>query len=187
MTYSTKLKDPRWQRARLNVLERDSFTCQKCFDKSSTLHVHHFVYQGEPWEVDKKYLTTLCETCHQEEEENRKEREQEFLKAMYSVGFLTSDLDIISRGLRNCGKMPMPSHVVSDFLGFIFHSGTIGKFIFYYLCKITGKPINTEMPRVIYDYYTFHKWKIYEHPVKDWQSLLLFWLPKSARVENDNN
>lgn len=68
-TYSEKLKDPRWQKRRLEILNRDQFTCQTCRDDSTTLHVHHLEYfKGDPWEVEDTYLITLCENCHEEEE-----------------------------------------------------------------------------------------------------------------------
>lgn len=68
-TYAEKLKDPRWQKKRLKILDRDHFTCQACRDETNTLHVHHLQYfKGEPWEVDDIYLVTLCESCHEEEE-----------------------------------------------------------------------------------------------------------------------
>lgn len=38
--YLEKLKDPRWQKRRLEIFQRDEFTCQVCFDTESTLHVH---------------------------------------------------------------------------------------------------------------------------------------------------
>ena len=83
-TYSEKLKDPRWQKKRLKILERDEFTCQSCFDSESTLHVHHRYYtQGaEPWEYPDSALQTLCEGCHQEEREHRPGAEAELIHAM---------------------------------------------------------------------------------------------------------
>lgn len=64
-TYSEKLKDPRWQRKRTEVLNRDDFTCRDCGDKTKTVHVHHCHYEkGEPWEIDSRLLLTLCESCH---------------------------------------------------------------------------------------------------------------------------
>jgi hypothetical protein len=68
-TYSEKLKDPRWQRKRLEIFERDNWTCLKCGDITSTLHIHHKVYfKGvDPWEYDGKHLETLCENCHSAE------------------------------------------------------------------------------------------------------------------------
>lgn len=66
--YSEILKDPQWQRKRLEVLERDKFTCQSCNDTKATLHVHHRYYiSGRlPWEYPGFCYLTLCKTCHDE-------------------------------------------------------------------------------------------------------------------------
>lgn len=65
-TYQEKLLDPRWQRRRLEILNRDEFTCKCCKNRESTLHIHHLVYNvnGNPWDVDDAGLITLCEDCH---------------------------------------------------------------------------------------------------------------------------
>lgn len=65
--YWEKLKDPRWQKKRLEVLQRADFSCEACGDKESTLHVHHNEYfKGkEPWEYDKYQLSVLCDSCHE--------------------------------------------------------------------------------------------------------------------------
>jgi hypothetical protein len=69
-TYSEKLRDPRWQKLRLEILNRDNFTCQECLDKATTLHVHHKTYTKgkDPWEYENYNLITLCEVCHEIEE-----------------------------------------------------------------------------------------------------------------------
>ena len=66
MDYIEKLKDPRWQKLRLKVFERDNFRCQKCHDNQTTLHVHHryYISKKEPWEYPLEALTTLCHECH---------------------------------------------------------------------------------------------------------------------------
>jgi len=66
MTYSEKLKDPRWQKKRLQILERDAWVCSECYSGVKTLHVHHKYYtpNTEPWDYDESALTTLCEDCH---------------------------------------------------------------------------------------------------------------------------
>jgi hypothetical protein len=64
-SYSEKLKDPRWQRKRLEVFSRDNFTCVECGAKDKTLHVHHRKYSGEPWEAPLEDLQTLCYECHE--------------------------------------------------------------------------------------------------------------------------
>ena len=73
-SYSDKLKDPRWQRKRLEVLERADFTCENCGDSESTLHVHHGYYEWnlDPWEYDTKTLHCLCDPCHKLAELSRK-------------------------------------------------------------------------------------------------------------------
>jgi len=69
MTYVEKLKDPRWQKMRLKILERDDWACQMCFDCESTLHIHHRRYlpNRAPWDYPENILVTLCEACHEYE------------------------------------------------------------------------------------------------------------------------
>lgn len=66
-TYWEKLKDPRWQRKRLKIMERDQFACTNCGSDSETLNVHHSFYRRgfAPWDYDDAWLTTLCEDCHE--------------------------------------------------------------------------------------------------------------------------
>lgn len=57
-------KDPRWQKRRLEIMERDGFACVACGDKESELHVHHKRYRGQPWEAKDDDMQTLCVYCH---------------------------------------------------------------------------------------------------------------------------
>jgi 5-methylcytosine-specific restriction endonuclease McrA len=63
MTYSDKLKDPRWIEKRDRVLARDNHRCQICRIgcKTESLHVHHrWYYPGkEPWEYNMRSLITV--------------------------------------------------------------------------------------------------------------------------------
>jgi hypothetical protein len=65
-TYTEKLKDPRWQKKRLEIMQADGFRCRKCRDDKSTLNVHHLIYEKgkSPWDYPRAMLVTLCETCH---------------------------------------------------------------------------------------------------------------------------
>ena len=65
-TYKEKLLDPRWQRLRLEVMQRDNFTCQYCGDTERTLNIHHLSYNinGNPWDIDDFALICICEDCH---------------------------------------------------------------------------------------------------------------------------
>lgn len=72
MRYEDLLKDPRWQKRRLEIMQRDNFTCQHCgngLNDGISLNVHHIRYRRNlmPWEYDDTDLTTLCEKCHKEE------------------------------------------------------------------------------------------------------------------------
>jgi len=78
-TYSEKLKDPRWQRKRLEIMQRDNFTCTQCGDTSTTQNVHHWQYSKEPWDAKNGDLTTVCRSCH-EEIEQCKDLTKDFLK-----------------------------------------------------------------------------------------------------------
>lgn len=64
ISYYQQLLDPRWQRKRLEVLQRDGFKCLICKSEKDSLEVHHEKYVNEPWDVDNKYLKTLCFRCH---------------------------------------------------------------------------------------------------------------------------
>lgn len=83
MKYSEKLKDPRWQRKRLEVMQRDNFTCLACADNARPLNVHHKKYSGNPWEAPMDMLETLCETCH----ERRTKLNNSFLELPSNVAF----------------------------------------------------------------------------------------------------
>lgn len=64
--YAALLRDPRWQRRRLEILSRDEWTCQHCQSSEKTLHVHHRnAYRSiAPWDYGDDELQTLCEDCH---------------------------------------------------------------------------------------------------------------------------
>jgi len=68
MTYKEQLADPRWQRKRLQIFERDKFTCQICLDTTTQLQVHHKkydkTYKTLAWEYKDNNYTTLCCDCH---------------------------------------------------------------------------------------------------------------------------
>lgn len=67
MSYADLLRDPRWQRKRLEVFERADFTCQLCGDVETELQVHHLRYiRGRrPWEYPLDDLACLCRPCHE--------------------------------------------------------------------------------------------------------------------------
>lgn len=68
-TYPDLLKDPRWQKKRLRIFERDNWKCQGCGREDLTLVIHHLYYLSHdipPWDYPDEALQTLCEECHEE-------------------------------------------------------------------------------------------------------------------------
>jgi hypothetical protein len=67
-TYAEKLRDPRWQKKRLQIMDAARFECSCCGSKDKTLNVHHNYYEKgkNPWEYDDECLECLCENCHRE-------------------------------------------------------------------------------------------------------------------------
>lgn len=102
MEYSKKLKDPRWQKLRLKVLERDEWACQNCFDTKSMLSVHHLYYTNdeEPWDYPMEAFITLCSECHSAEREKWPRVEQELLFILKKKGFLVKDVLDITEGFK---------------------------------------------------------------------------------------
>jgi 5-methylcytosine-specific restriction endonuclease McrA len=66
-SYWQLLRDPRWQRMRLEVMERANFECEICGGADDTLNVHHKIYRkgAAPWEYQAHELQCLCEGCHE--------------------------------------------------------------------------------------------------------------------------
>ena len=65
-SWNDQYKSPKWQKKRLEILERDEFTCLNCGSKDDQLHVHHidYIYGNKVWEYNNCNFLTLCEKCH---------------------------------------------------------------------------------------------------------------------------
>lgn len=99
MSYSEKLKDPRWQRKKSEIQIRDQFTCQKCGCKTKTLNVHHrhYLVAREPWDYPGELLILLCDLCHKQEEE-AKDILTEMIPALHFWGYFNTDIrDIVNK------------------------------------------------------------------------------------------
>lgn len=72
LTYYEKLRDPRWQKKRLEVMQENNFSCELCGDSTTTLNVHHKEYfkDWEPWNYTNSQLACLCEPCHENQHSN---------------------------------------------------------------------------------------------------------------------
>lgn len=121
MKYADKLKDPRWQKKRLEILERDEWTCRKCGDTKKTLNVHHMRYipGREPWDIDSRLLLTLCESCHEEEKELRQQYENDLLEILKDQCFLADDVYSIASAFLGLSSQ-YPSDVTATIIEFAF-------------------------------------------------------------------
>jgi hypothetical protein len=92
-TYSDKLKNPLWQKKRLEIFNRDNFSCQCCKETTKELQVHHIEYIPGimPWEYSNDMLKTLCVDCHRKEQ-GREELESHLATSLRMHGFLYTDL-----------------------------------------------------------------------------------------------
>jgi len=119
MKYSDKLRDPRWQKKRLEVFERDCWACARCGDDSSTLSIHHLHYEPgrNPWDYENDKLITLCQTCHHEDYEYMPQAIATLNRAVKEAGFSPTDIEEIADGF---SKMPMinPREVMASIIKF---------------------------------------------------------------------
>jgi hypothetical protein len=142
--YLKKLKDPRWQKLRLKVMERDEFACQICYDSKSTLHIHHKYYlpDKEPWEYPLDALVTLCESCHSSEKETRFEYERMLLTILKQKGFFASDIYCIANGFLAMEPLHSPE-IIATMLEWALQNKDIQRNLltqyFEYLHKKHGK------------------------------------------------
>ena len=100
-TYEKKLADPRWQKKRLEIFNRDNWKCQHCGNATLQLEIHHTEYfeKKEPWEYPADMLITVCHGCHKEEMVRFK-HEQYLLRSLTSTGFLANDILALATMLR---------------------------------------------------------------------------------------
>jgi hypothetical protein len=70
-TYADKLRDPKWQKKRLEMLEKAGWKCERCGTNESELHVHHkgYVKDREPWDYKDWVYVVVCDQCHKIEHE----------------------------------------------------------------------------------------------------------------------
>lgn len=71
--FKDQYKHPKWQKKRLEVLERDKYTCLDCGATDKQLHVHHGYYKKNTmlWEYTDTSLWTLCSECHEVWDHNK--------------------------------------------------------------------------------------------------------------------
>ncbi len=91
--YRELLRHPLWQKKRLEIFDRDNFTCRCCGNKHRELHCHHLEYKkGKlPHEYDDELLLTLCFVCHDEAHKSIKK-----ITLLLAFQILAKKVDIIA-------------------------------------------------------------------------------------------
>ena len=150
MAYADLLKDPRWQKKRLEIMKRDYFTCQSCGDDKSTLNVHHAYYENgkKPWEYPDDSLITWCEDCHVERKEMSKQLSM--LTLEYTIEDMTALLGFLSNPEGHqetiCANIHNLQEWYSDLTGGWFNTEHISKMIASMVASIyeTGQSLKPE-------------------------------------------
>ncbi len=138
ITYAEKLKDPRWQKKRLEIFQRDQFRCMECFSDEKSLQVHHIAYKGKnPWDTPNELLITYCHECHQKEEDKLKAVGETFVKIMRDDGQRSIEIEYFLSNLQSLIERDIPQTSVA------FLSLAIGdEKLFKYISKYITKNIN---------------------------------------------
>lgn len=126
-TYLEKLKDPRWQKKRLKIFERDEWTCQICYNVESTLNIHrrYYLNDNNPWDYPDDSFVSLCESCHNTEKENRPEQEKRLLHS-FKKHFFTEGIDFLAIYFDNARFFHINEFVI-DVIGWVLYDEAIQK------------------------------------------------------------
>ena len=96
LSYKEQYLSPKWQKRRLEILQRDGFKCRHCGSDDKTLHVHHhrYIKGRNVWEYDDSELMTLCDSCHEVEHGEKDRLYERFLdlKKSFEENGLSSSL-----------------------------------------------------------------------------------------------
>ncbi len=127
MTYKEQLSHPKWQKKRLEILQRDKFTCQICSDTETQLHIHHTeydkTYKTKAWEYPNHIYKTLCSDCHksitEHIQEHGNDKEFDVMKVISPDGIKA--IFVYTKGLLKINPMingitEQTSHKVVQFL-----------------------------------------------------------------------
>jgi hypothetical protein len=135
ITYAEKLKDPRWQKKRLEIFQRDKFRCMECFSDEKSLQVHHIAYKGkDPWDTPNKLLVTYCHECHQKEEDSLKVVGEMFVKIMRADGENSIGMEYFLNNLKYLMEQDVPQKAV-EFISLTIVDDKLRKYISDYILK----------------------------------------------------
>lgn len=118
--YYQRLKDPRWQKKRLDIMDRDNFSCQICGATKKTLNIHHkrYLVHKEIWDVPDSLLVTLCEDCHQQEAENLTSVVQD-ITSIIRQKFFSNSIYTLTQALIS-ERFELPENELAEIILFAF-------------------------------------------------------------------
>lgn len=92
-TYADKLRDPRWQKKRLEILEKHDWTCDGCGHTTKSLNVHHRWYKAkqDPWNYEDHWYSVLCCDCHDYEHQSENSI-QLIIDFLFRIGITNNEL-----------------------------------------------------------------------------------------------
>ena len=128
--YWEKLKDQRWQKKRLELLENAGWRCQSAYCDNNDLHaelqVHHRLYlrNTEPWDYPDWAYRVLCDDCHKIEQRIQ-ESAHEALAKSEQLMFACATLN------------KMDSDVANEFIEVIGHVMTFKTLVHPWLKVVT--------------------------------------------------
>lgn len=118
MTYSQQLRDPRWQKKRTDIMDRDQWRCRHCDAAHKPLHVHHLYYDKghSPWAYPDWSLLTLCEDCHAEEERNKTNADWRMIASLRALGADNKAMDRMALMFEELARLAkFPSGALASF------------------------------------------------------------------------
>ena len=119
--WSSAFRDSRWQQKRLEIMERDKWTCRSCgaSGEGVTLNVHHAYYESgkAPWEYPSQSLITWCEFCHTKRHAMMKQMQEELITCTLTAAIGALQLTINYQEVfeaveESAGNMP-GEHVIA--------------------------------------------------------------------------
>lgn len=140
-TYAEKLRDPRWQKKRLEIFERDGWKCKYCGNADQELHVHHLTYNGNPWNVENYFLVTLCKECHEFETKYESQTMLSIKVQLAHLGmaswrllsFTIEDNPVFQQDSINANKLSIPKDHFATGIGSMFYDVELQKIISDYV------------------------------------------------------
>lgn len=96
--FKDQYKHPKWQKKRLEILERDNFNCVNCGEDDKQLDVHHGYYEINKmlWEYDNQTMITLCKKCHKDVDVEKRALHKKIAKLyLWQWKFVISRVDIL--------------------------------------------------------------------------------------------